>query len=206
MKPINTFESAWARCEHLNALHAYLAANVTAALQPGEVLRAEWAARVSALDLYVHELVAQGLGEIIAGNRRQATGFSKFPIDAGSVLILKQNPTSFQSQVDLEIRSKLERRTFQFPADIADAIRYISDVELWNAVALTDGATEQTKTQHAKAIKNQLTQIANRRNKIVHEADLQPAIPRVPWPISPADVGTVKSFIEKIVRAIDSVV
>jgi len=200
------FETAWARCDQLSALHAYLAANVTAVLQPDEILRAEWAARVSALDLYIHELVAQRLCEIFAGTRPPVPGFGKFQIDAASLLASVQNPGAFQSQIDLEIRSKLERRTFQYPADIADGVRCVSNVELWNSIALADGATEQTKVEHSKTIRNQLTQIVNRRNKIVHEADLQPVVPRVPWPISVPDVLTVRSFVEKIVRAIDAVV
>ncbi|KAB2907691.1 MAG: hypothetical protein F9K30_23810 [Dechloromonas sp.] len=206
MNPLQTFETAWARCDQLSALHAYLAANVTSVLQPDEILRAEWAARVSALDLYVHELVAQRLGEIFAGTRPSVSGFAKFQIDAAGLLALKQNPATFQNHIDLEVRSKLERRTFQYPVDIADGIRCISDVELWNSVALADGATEQTKVSHAKTIKSQLTQIVNRRNKIVHEADLQPVVPRVPWPISTSDVLTVRTFVEKTVKAIDTVV
>lgn len=61
MKPIAYFESVWARCDELTAMHAYLANQLTPALRPDELLRAEWVARVSALDLYVHELVAQGI-------------------------------------------------------------------------------------------------------------------------------------------------
>lgn len=206
MTPLAHFEETWARCDQLSALHAYLAANVTAALQPDEILRAEWAARVSALDLYIHELVAQGLASIFTGTKSQAAGFGKFQIGAGVLVASQTNPTASDTMLDLEVRSKLERCTYQYPADIADGIRHISDVELWNEVALSDGATEQSKVEHAKSIKNQLTQIVNRRNKIVHEADLQPGVPRTPWPISAADVSTVRTFLEKVVRAIDAVV
>lgn len=205
MTPIATFETAWARCDQLSVLHAYLATHVTPALQPEEILRAEWAARVSALDLYVHELVAQGLKDIMTGVRAPPSGFGKIQIDASSLLVLRDHPVIFANQFDLEVRSKLERRTFQFPSDIADGIRCISDVELWSAIALFDGATEKMKTEHAKTMKTQLTQIVHRRNKIVHEADLQPAVPRVPWPLSALDVLTVRTFVEKIVRAIDTV-
>jgi len=206
MTPIAHFEDAWARCDQLSALHAYLAANVTAALQPDEILRAEWAARVSALELYIHEIVAQNIADIISGSRPQPAGFSKFQISTASLLLVKSNPSGLQSALDLEVRSRLERWTFQYPADIADGIRLISDVELWNEVALSDGATEQTKVGHAKTIKNQLTQIVNRRNKIVHEADLRPGVPRTPWPIAVADVATVRIFLEKLVHSVDAAI
>lgn len=202
MTPLDTFEEAWVRCDQLSVLHSYLEANVTSALRPDEILRAEWATRVSTLDLYVHELVAQGMLQTIVGARPQAAAFSKFQIDVD--LLVMPNVVNFQSKIDLQIRSKLERRTFQLPDDISEGVRYISNVELWNSVALADGATEQAKVAHSKSIRAQLTQIVNRRNKIVHEADLQPAIPRTPWPISRADLTTVRSFIEKIVRFIDA--
>ena len=206
MTPIAAFEDAWARCDQLSALHAYLAANVTAALRPEEILRAEWAARVSALDLYVHELVAQGIAEVFDGSRPQPAGFSKFQISSSSFLSITGNVPSLSNALDLEVRSKLERCTFQYPTDIAEGIRYISDIELWNEISLRDGSTEKEKVSHSKSLKNQLTQIVNRRNKIVHEADLQPGIPRTPWPISSNDAQIVKVFLERVVRHIDAIV
>ena len=59
MTPKIYFDDVWQRCELFVALHGYVTANATAALQPDELLRAEWAARVSALDLYVHEIVTK---------------------------------------------------------------------------------------------------------------------------------------------------
>jgi len=45
-----------------------------------------------------------------------------------------------------------------------------------------------------------------RRNKIVHEGDLQHSIPRTPWPITRPDVSYVVQFIWDLVRTIDMVV
>lgn len=77
---------------------------------------------------------------------------------------------------------------------------------MWGEVALKLGATVQSKDEDAKRIKKELTQIVGRRNKIVHEGDLQPTTPRTPWPISQADVAFVTQFIYKLVHAIDVVV
>jgi hypothetical protein len=41
---------------------------------------------------------------------------------------------------DLEIRTKLARVTDQFPDDIADGIRMVSPIELWNEIARHHGA------------------------------------------------------------------
>jgi hypothetical protein len=65
VSPKDYFEDIWERCELFAALYGYLENRATGALQPNELLRAEWATRVSALDLYVHELVAQNLVRIL---------------------------------------------------------------------------------------------------------------------------------------------
>ena len=61
--PLAQFEAVWSRCAQLSTLHAYLEKNVSGIMQPDELLRAEWVGRISALDLYIHELVAQTSGK-----------------------------------------------------------------------------------------------------------------------------------------------
>ncbi len=56
----------------------YLEKNTSGVLQPDELLRAEWVARLSALDLYVHELVAQQMLEIFQGRRHVTPAFLRF--------------------------------------------------------------------------------------------------------------------------------
>lgn len=205
MAAIDVFNTAWARADHVGAAHAFLAANATQALQVEELLRAEWAARVSALDLYVHEVVAEKMLEILRGARPSAASSQKFQLGCDILLMGSAHP-NFASAADLAIRARIERQTFQLPDDIAEAVRHISDCELWNEVAVKRGATPQTKAAGAKAIKRQLTQIVNRRNKIVHEADLQPGIPRTPWPISTADLTVVRDFVRTTVVEIDEII
>ena len=96
--------------------------------------------------------------------------------------------------------------TYQFPEDIADGIRLVSGIELWNEIALSKGATAATKGALAKSLKKDLSLIVDRRNKIAHEGDLQRFIPRTPWPITRADVTYVAEFIEDLVRTIDKIV
>lgn len=67
-----------------------------------------------------------------------------------------------------EIRETLSYKSFQQPDKIADAIRLISDKKLWDEVGNLMGKS-------AKEIKQQLTAIVDRRNKIAHEADIDPS-------------------------------
>ena len=56
-----------------------------------------------------------------------------------------------------------------------------------------------------KAVKAQLIAIVDRRNKIAHEADMDPTNPGERWPISNVLVHDAFDYIESVVRAIDKV-
>jgi hypothetical protein len=214
--PIAHFEVLWKRCSELSALHAYLASNVTGALHPEEILRAEWVARVAALDPYVHELTAQRMVAIFEGRLPSTPGYQRFVVPNETLDRIRQaivakapsvvmTPASASAAFDLHVRTNLGRKTFQYPDDIADAVRLCSGVELWNEVASHLGAPPANKSAAAKSMKKTLSLVIERRNKIAHEGDLQPP-PREPWPISQADVAFVAQQLERIVRAIDAVV
>lgn len=208
MLPKAYFDEVWQRCELFAALHGYMANHATAALQPDELLRAEWASRVSALDLYVHELVAQNLSRIFEGSRPSCPGFAKLQVSSDALMRIQSATTAADriTAFDLEIRTRLSRATYQYPDDIADGVRLVSPCKLWNEVALKLGATSATVSSDKDSVKKRLSLIVDRRNKIVHEGDLQPTVPRMPWPISRADVSDVATFIHSIVTAIDGIV
>ena len=207
MTPISHFESIWERCEELSAMHAFLAGALTAALKPDELLRAEWMARVSALDLYIHEVVAQRMLEIFQGTRLSSSAYLRFQIPNDVLIRIRtaQTLTEANQAFDLEVRTRLGFTTYQDPDKIAEGIRLVSNVELWNEVALHQGATPATKMTQAKSLKRALSIIVERRNKIAHEGDLQPSTPRTPWPISTNDLLEVKRVIKGVVDSIEAV-
>lgn len=208
MTPFAIFSDCWNRCGVLSTIHAYLASNTTAALRPEEILRAEWAARVSALDLYVHELVAQRMLAIFQGAVPAPPQYRSFRISVDILDRIRSAPTAADADAafDFEVRRQLGFATFQDPEKIAEGVRLISGIELWNEIALNQGANPTTKNAVAKGLRLTLSAIVERRNKIVHEGDLRPSIPREPWPISQADLRDVESYIEALVRSIEAVV
>lgn len=206
MKPIQHFESVWERAEELVVIHSYLVANVSGAMPTDELLRAEWAMRVSALDLFMHELAAQRMLEVFEGNRAASTAFQRFRISLDTHTRVTANPLGAAAAFDLEVREQLGIQTFQDPDKIAEAVRLCCDLELWNEVALHLGATQATKQVAAKNLKRSISAVVQRRNKIVHEGDLQPGSPRTPWTVSRVDLLDVKTLIERVVRAIDALV
>ena len=192
----------------LAALHAYLAGHVTSVLKVDELLRAEWVARVAALDLYVHELVAQRMLRIHAGLLSPTTKYLSFRVsmETQARMLAGAGTPAGLAAFDLSVREQLSYLTFQSPDKIGEAIRLCSPIELWGEVAIFQGASESERQAKAKSIKSTLAAIVSRRNKIAHEADLQPSIPREAWPISAQDLELVRSFIASLVPAIDAVI
>lgn len=207
MSPFAHFLDVWNRCAHLSLIHAYVATNTTSILQPDEILRAEWVARVSALDLYVHELVAQRMLETFRGVRQPTPKYLEFKVSNEIMGRIRSAQSTHEAEAafDFEVRRQLGIMTFQEPEKIADGIRLVSRAELWNEIALNQGASEQTKQVEAKRLKSTLSAIVIRRNKIAHEGDLQPTVPRVPWQISISDTQTVKKYIADLVDSIEAV-
>ena len=208
MLPLAHFQGAWERANQLSVFYAYLVKHLAGALRPDELLRAEWVARISALDLYVHELVCQRMLEIFERGGKESASFLRFQVCNETLFRIRAAATLIDASAafELEVRSKMGILTFQDPEKIDDGIRLISDVELWNEIAVLQGATPAFKTAQAKSIKRGLSLLVDRRNKIAHEGDLQPGVLRTPWPISRDDLQHVTATILGIVEAIDQVV
>jgi hypothetical protein len=206
MTPKAYFDDIWCRADLFATLHAFLSNNAASVIQSDELLRAEWVMRISALDLYVHEVVSQNLLKIFQGIRPVCQGYSKLQISSDTLMRIHSSGPGLISDTafDLEIRTRLARVTYQFPEDIADGIRMVSPIEFWNEIVRYHGAGPASVKTDATALKGELTQIVNRRNKIVHEGDLQPGIPRLAWSISRADVDHVRTIIDKVVRAMEA--
>ncbi|WP_341735935.1 HEPN domain-containing protein [Microcoleus sp. CAWBG640] len=103
------------------------------------------------------------------------------------------------SWLEDEIRERLGYQSFQQADKIADAIRYISDKKLWDEVA-------KKISRPAQDIKQQLNSIVDRRNKIAHEADIDPSFNIGDrWNIDEVLVGDAVDFIEQIVESIHQV-
>jgi RiboL-PSP-HEPN len=111
-------------------------------------------------------------------------------------IVNRLNDTSW---LEGEIRERLGYQSFQQPDKIAEAIRYISDKKLWDVVAVQ-------MNKIPKEIKQQLTSIVERRNKIAHEADIDPTFNiGNRWNIDEMLVGDAVDFIERLVESIHQV-
>jgi hypothetical protein len=100
------------------------------------------------------------------------------------------------SWLENEIRESLGYKSFQQADKIAEALKYISGKKLWDEIAISSN-------KFSKDIKQQLNSIVDRRNKIAHEADIDPTFNiGSRWYIDEILVGDAVDFIQQLVESI----
>ncbi len=192
LSAIELFRENILRVKSLGGLSQALTAMTTAAVDSSDLLRAQIVLAVSAFDHYVHEVTRLGMLEIFDGKRAPSAAYFRFRISLDCV---RANYTIERNDLDSEIRVQHSFLAFQHPDKVADAVRLISEVKLWEAVGKRLG-------MEAGEVKQRLRLCIDRRNKIAHEADLDPTYPKARWPISMSDVENVVNFLTDVVEAI----
>ena len=196
---IDLFRISIARVRDLIAVHNSLKAQASSVLDLSDMLRAALVLAVSALEYYIHEVVRIGMLEIHRGQRPEPPAFSRFQISLGSARVGINAGQNIDSWLEDEIRQRHSYKSFQQPEAIADAIRLISEKKLWEEVSTNMGSP-------ARSIKQQLNLIVDRRNKIAHEADIDPSYPIGDrWPIDELLVNEAVDFIEQVVESIHNI-
>lgn len=190
---LSQFQQNITNVRFLGGLFGALDGLTTPAVDATDLLRAQVVMAASALDHYVHELTLKGMLEIYTGARPPTPAYLKFQVPVGVAIPgITSGPTAW---FEAAIREKHGFLSFQHPDKIADAVRLFSPCELWPAVATRMGmTTEATKTR--------LRLVIERRNKIAHEADLDPSYPGVRWPITLTDATGVVDYVEHICQHI----
>jgi hypothetical protein len=189
MVPVETFKAAISRAHQIGGLHAAVRALTTEVVDPSDLLRAQIVMAISALDHLVHELAVQGMLEVYDGLRPPTISYSNFQVPLSAIQVQASQLT--RGEFETAIRDRHSYCSFQKPDKIADGIRLFSSVRLWEEVAQGLNTDPQT-------IKNELILAVERRNKIAHEADLDPTYPGQRWPISPMDSIGVVNLVSRI--------
>jgi len=196
---IDLFRISIARVRDLIAVHNSLKAQASSVLDLSDMLRAALVLAVSALDYYIHEVVRIGMLEIHRGQRPEPPAFSGFKISLGNARTGINAGQNIDSWLEDEIRQSHSYKSFQSPKAIADAVRLICDKKLWEEVSTNMGRSDRD-------IKQQLSLIVDRRNKIAHEADIDPTLSiGNRWPIDELLVNEAVDFIEQVVESIHNI-
>lgn len=186
------------RVREIGGLYDALSDLTTSIVDASDLLRSQIVMTVSALDYYIHEITRIGMLEIFDGKRIPTDAFLKFQISMETLQATVSAGVS-SSLLENEIREKHGYLSFQHPDRIADAIRLFYPSPLWPDVA-------SNLSVSVNDVKTRLKLIVERRNKIAHEADMDPSYPGARWPITEHDVQTTIDFIEKVCESIHSII
>lgn len=179
-------------------LYEYLSKNKIP-LDSSDLLRWQWVLAVSALDKYIHDVVAAGMVEQYLNRRPATPKFKAFQLGMDVIHNLSIAPVP-----EIEFKNEVIRRhsflAFQEPSKIADALSYIwSEQNKWDIISGNMATPIDSAT-----LKTKLKNIVVRRNQIVHEGDcLSTNMPLIQQTISLSDTEDVISFITELVDAID---
>jgi len=139
-----------------------------------ELLRASVVAAVSALDRYMHDLVLENSWKLLSKSEANIPKeLKKLNIPALEVkralTKIKKDPKARPgNQIKKAIQVELHSSTFQGSGGIDKCVALLGVANFWTNVSnLIQG------NPGSKAVQDQLNKIVNRRNQIVHEADLE---------------------------------
>lgn len=188
------FKENLKRVRELGGLAVAVQSLTTSAIDVSDLWRSQIVLVVSALDYFIHELARLGMIECAKGSRAKTDAYLRFeiPLSAADSAIAGSVHEVWLGET---VREKHSWQSFQDPDKLADAIRLMSPVKLWEAVGNELGVPP-------KDVKTRLKLIVDRRNQIAHEADLDPISPGSRWPINAPMVNDTVDFIEKVGDAI----
>jgi len=195
----NQFKQHMSYVRELHSVYTAISPQSIKSIDLSDILRAEIVFAVSAFDFYIHEIVRLGLIEIYLNKRSITPSARQLSISLESVMAaLRSGPTDV-FWLEKEIKDKLGWRSFQRSDNVNDALKYIIDDKIWKLISDKIGSLPED-------VKRELDLIIDRRNKIAHEADIDPTSPGARWPIDEMMIFDTVNFIEELVKAIDSIV
>ncbi|MCS6563762.1 hypothetical protein NYS48_00380 [Curtobacterium flaccumfaciens pv. flaccumfaciens] len=204
-REIDQFERNLQRARDIGATAAALGDMVTGALDVSDMFRAGYMQGVSAFDFFMHdEIRTRMVMQHSQPSATWTTSFKAFKLPAAG-LHLASGPNVFDSEFwfESEIRTQHQHLSFQNPDKIAEACRLVSPLDIWSVIAVALGTSAEGKLPANKVAKKNWQLIIDRRNLIVHEADMRAQPPRdSQYPIDRAMLDGALDHIGEVARII----
>lgn len=196
-RALNQFKQNSQTIKELGKLHTLIITNFPLLThQAEEILRAQHVLIISALDCYIHDSVRYGILEIYQGTRIPSNHTKKYPIkfDTLQLMEVASDLNTKLAHLETLIIETNSKDSYQSPRGIEYALSLINVNNVWKKISPYMGMTPED-------IKQELSLIINRRNKIAHESDINPATGSK-YPINAIMVDKVIAFIDKMVDSI----
>lgn len=171
-------------------IYDYLAKSMVGVISFDDLLRAQLVNSVSAFDKLIHDLVRVGMVEIYLGAREATPKYLAEPISIQVHKDLMAASVPPKEYIfEQAIIKKLKVVSYQEPSKVADGLSYIwGESQKWQKISAAMSDSEVN-------VKTMLKLIADRRNVIVHEADIDP-ITNERLGITKEECEDVTSFIQ----------
>ncbi len=170
----------------------------------GDFYRAAWVQAVSAIDHWFHEELYRRVADLAADNTPSMPfQLTRFELPLSMVEEVRQGQRTLAEAVGEHMKAKWANASLQNPRKISEALKLVTEEDVWAKAATQLNAWNHGRTSMtAKDVKKQLFDIADRRNKIAHEADLIGGNLTARRPITAADVTDTVDRIERIALAV----
>ena len=188
------FRANLAQIRELEGLHKYLSDTIVTPISFDDILRFQLVYGISAFDKLIHDLIREGMIEIYAGKRPHTAKYlaEGISLDMHHQLLMATSSSLPPPELILKqtLFNKFKIFAFQDPAKVVDGLSYIWDEKhKWKTISTTMGIDENTA-------KTTLKLIVDRRNSIVHEADIDPST-NLKFTINQTDCTITTNFLEK---------
>lgn len=162
------FERNIVEVKLLTEIYRFAKSNLTA-LDLSDILRSEIVMAVSAFDCLLHDIVKSKMMDKLSEPDSQSKSLQEFPIPLNVVQDLISQPSEEARQTILSVTIKqiIHKDSYQSARNIDNALRLISVNNIWFKIKDRLGLSVED-------IKSTLGLIIRRRNKICHEADIDP--------------------------------
>jgi hypothetical protein len=204
-REIEQFRQNLQRARDIGATSAALTGLVTGALDVSDMLRAGFMQAVSAFDLFMHDEIRSRM--ILLHSQPASTwtaSYKAFKVPAAG-LHFASDSSVFDAELwfESEIRSQHQHLSFQNPDKVAEACRLVSALDIWSVIAAELSVSSEGKLSANKVAKKNWQLIIDRRNLIVHEADMQSQPPReIQYPIDVKMLNTALDQISDVAHVI----
>jgi hypothetical protein len=197
LNALAAFEGSIESARALSALYDFGTLQIRAPFSFDDLLRAQLVYAVSAFDKLMHDIVRIGMIESFNGTRFPTARFLKEPMPFEThLLITTATLPPAQYYFEQAVVRRHQHLSFQDPDKVAEALSLIwSSGSKWDDVAGKMGGTTGSE------LRKRLKAICDRRNKIVHEADVDPTS-GARFPIVKADSEGVCDVLKACGRAI----
>ncbi len=191
------FDAEVVRARDLVGMGQSFSAMTSGRIDGSDLYRAALVHSVAALDSYIHGVVLDRAVGILM-MRLPAGNGGKVGLHFGAISQIISASTSGPADMEIAARTYIAERlgleTYQRPDDIGKGLAMVGVGKIWSTAFPVNAGARQTE----------LGIVVSRRNRIVHECDLDPLNPGSVTPLAAADALAAITTVDAVVAGIDA--